>query len=105
MANNLGIDFAADLGQVIADLPNVLIIGAARYFVAADDERRSNEVVDEGQYAIYDRNVTGILSQFRAIPAIQSTCTLDAVKYYVADVSRNTETDTLTMTLRRQDGA
>ncbi len=86
-------------------MPNVLVIGASRYFVAADDERRSIEVAGEGQYAIYDRNVTGVLSLFRAVPVIQSTCTLDGVKYMVADVAMNFQTDTLAITLRRSDGA
>lgn len=101
--NNLGVNFADDLGQVIADMPNTLIIGASRYSVAADDERRSVDISEEAGYAVYDRTVTGVLSRFRAVPAVQSTCTLDAIKYCIADVSRNTETDTLTLTLRRDD--
>lgn len=103
MTNHLGIDFAADLGQAIADLPSVLLIGGNRYFVAADDEARSQEVAEESTTAIYDRRVTGCLSRFRAVPAIRSTCTLDNVKYYVADVTRNIDTDTLYLTLRRED--
>jgi hypothetical protein len=102
--NNLGIDFTGDMEQAINDLPNTLTVGSRTYNVVADDERRSVEVLDEGQYATYDRNVTAILSQFRTVPAIQSTVTLDDLKYFVADLTRNRETDTLVMTLRRSDG-
>ena len=104
MANRLGIDFTADLAGAIADLPATLTVGARKYAVVAGDEVRALDVTEPGRYATYDRSVTLPLSAMPALPALQSTVTLDDVKYAVADLSRDRETDTLTLTLRREDG-
>ena len=104
ISNNLGIDFRDDLEQAINDLPNTLTSGTRRYQVIADDERRAVEVEEPGRYAVYDRSVVCVLSQFPSVPAIQSVVTLDTVKYYIVDVQRFFETDTLRLTLRREDG-
>lgn len=105
MSNNLGIDFADDLEQAIDDLPSTLTVNSVEYQVVADEERRSIELEDAGTYAIYDRNVYAILSEFATVPAVRSTVTLGSVKYYVVDVQRQPETDTLNLTLRREDGS
>jgi len=103
-SNNLGIDFGGDLEAAINDLPNALIVGARQYSVVADDERRTVEIEEPGQYAVYDRSIVCVLSQFASVPAVQSVVTLDTVKYYIVDLQRFFETDTLRMTLRREDG-
>lgn len=102
--NRLGINFTADLAEAVADLPATLTVGSRQYSVIADAERRSLDVVEPGRYAVYDRTVTIPLSAIKAVPALQSTVTLDAIAYWVADVSRDRETDTLAITLRREDG-
>ena len=102
--NKLGIDFRGDLEAAINDLPNTLTVGVRRYQVVADDERRAVEVEEPGRFAIYDRSIVAVLSQFPSVPAIQSTVTLDSVQYYIVDGQRFWETDTLRLTLRREDG-
>ena len=104
MSNNLGINFAEDMEQVINDLPSVLTIGVRKYQCVADDERRSIEVEDEGFYQVYDREVTLPYSAVETMPDIQDVVTLDTVKYWIADKTNHLQTDTLILTLRRRDG-
>ena len=102
--NRLGINFTADLQTAINDLPNVLAVGARRYNCVADDERRMVEVEEAGRYAIYERTVTLVKSTMKDVPALQSTVTLDTIKYQVESSSVFTESDTVILTLRRSDG-
>jgi hypothetical protein len=102
--NKLGIDFGADLADAVADMPTVLTVGSRTYNVIADDERRNWSVEEPGRYKIFDRLVTLPLSAVHSIPAIQSTATIDNLRYYVADIATSRESDTLTLTLRREDG-
>lgn len=104
MANALGIDFAADLATAIGDLPTDVTISGRVYQMTVDDERRALEIEEPGRYATYDRVATCALSTFRTIPALQTMATIDGQKYFIADIVRNRETDTLQFTLRREDG-
>ena len=104
MSNRLGIDYAGDLAGSVADGPAVLGIGARRYDVIADIERRALDVTEEGRYATYERAVTMPLSAIKALPTLQTTCALDDVTYRIDDVTRDRLTDTLILTLRRDDG-
>jgi len=105
MDNNLGIDFAHDLEQVIDDLPNRITINSRIYKCVADEERRAIEVEEPGSYAIYERNVHLVRPQLSSVPAVQSTATLDSVIYYIEDVNVQTISDAVTLTLRREDGS
>ena len=102
--NDLGINFTADLGSAIADLPNALTIGARDYCCIADEERAALDVEETGRYTTYERNVHLLLSDFPTLPVLQSTATLDELIYWIADITRHDESDTLIFALRRRDG-
>lgn len=102
--NNLGIDFTYDFGQIIDDLPNTLTVGTREYCCIADEETKSIEAEDEGAYTVFDRLVYLTLSSVRAVSEVQDVVTLDEVKYYVADIGKHEESDSLTYTLRRRSG-
>jgi len=104
MADRLGIDWTADLADVIADLPTMITIGSQVLTCAASEERRAVDVEDGGRYATFERQATLPLSEVTAVPAIQSFVVLDSWRYHVADVVRQRESDTLQLTLRREDG-
>ena len=104
MADRLGIDWTADLADVIADLPTTIVIGSQVLTCAANEERRTVDVEDGGRYVVFERQATLPLSLVKTVPAVQSFVVLDSVRYHVADIVRQRETDTLQLTIRREDG-
>jgi hypothetical protein len=103
--NNLGIDFTADLQGAISDLPNTITIGNREYDCVADEERSSIDVQNEGVYEMFDRNVHLPLSSVASVPAKRAVVSVDEKKYYVHNVNRQPESDTLILVLRREDGS
>ena len=104
MENRLGINFKRDLQEVIEDLPNFIKIGVVQYNCVADEERSGIDVEEQGAYLTYERSVVLPLSEVQTIPDKQDVVTVDDIKYYVFDVNRQYESDTLMLMLRREDG-
>jgi len=104
MSDLLGIDWTGDLQGCIDDLGTSITIGNRCADCVLTPEMRALDVEEMGAYKTYARQAILPLSTLTTVPAIQSTVTTEDRIYYIADITRHDESDTLVLELRRDDG-
>jgi len=103
MSNTLGIDFAADAGEIAEDFPTVLtwsgqtITGYVSTLsvsddVSADDELRESDLEWVGQVADFTSSI---------LPAMRATVSIGSVKYYIVQRVVDEESAAVKLVLRR----
>lgn len=104
MTNALGIDYAADIGEMITDAGQSATIGGAAVNCTIGEEERSIDLVDDGgETEIYERQIMVQASSLNAIPAKYAEVIANGITYYVEQTVRNADTDVYTLRVSRRE--
>lgn len=104
MSNTLGIDFAADLGEMAADLPAVLTWGAQTITGTAGAVNRQDEVEDAGVFQEADLEWAGKVADFTnsTLPAMHTVVSVGGVNYSIEQYTTNADGDVVRFRLERR---
>lgn len=95
-------DFASDLHQIADDWPSVIQYDGLRIKCVVSEIRVEVLIDERGDYDPTALDVITSLSDWRDnLPADRATVTVDGVKYYVDEQSKDAKTNTYRLTVKR----
>lgn len=99
----MGIDYAADAGEMMSDSGQTCIIGNASSAIqcVAGAESRAILVDDLNDVVVYERECLIKTADVSSVPAQQSAVTINSVVYAVADLSNDPDEGVIRLTIQR----
>lgn len=103
MANTLGIDYAADAGEMVLDSGQTCTVaGVADVPCVLGAESRNIEIEPEKDETIYTRSCMIKSESVTGVPAMYAKVSAGSVGYSVIDVMYNSEEGVIVMQLSRK---
>jgi len=103
MANTLGISFAADAGEMIADIPSTLVWSSQSITGTSGEWVRSIDEDERGILDVLECSWMGKVSGFTdsTLPPPRTKVTIDGTRAYITDRAENIDGDVVRFQLRR----
>ena len=104
MSNTLGIDYAADAGEMSSDSGQTCTVGSATGIACVlGAESRDVEIEPESDETVFTRSAQISSGDVASVPAMYSKVTVEGIKYSVLDILSNTDEAVIVMQLMRKD--
>ena len=102
MANTLGIDYAADAGEMMTDSGQTCTIAGASVECVAGAETRVLELIDTLDIVMYERSCMIKTADVASVPAMYSKVTISSLLYSVVDLSNDPDEGVFVLQLQRK---